>query len=214
MPLQATEKELIMDIPMNVNVYCSDGLGGRSSYVILNPTTDQITHFVVEEKEFPQAQRLVPISLIQSTTPEEITLHCTKDELSKQESFLESTFLPANIEADRTILMWPYTLPETPFMVWTHRKIPAGELAIRRGTHVFARDGAIGKVDEFLVDPKDGSITHLILREGHLWGQKDVTIPVSEIDRIREYKVFLKLDKRSIEALPTIPVQRKKVPQP
>ena len=202
-----------MDIPMNVNVYCTDGLGGHSNYVILNPTTDQITHFVVKEKDFPQAQRLVPITLIQSTTPQQITLHCTKEELSKQEPFLESTFLNTSFEANKTILMWPYTLPESPFMFLTHRKIPAGELAIQRGTPVFATDGSIGRVDEFLVDPKDGQITHLILREGHLWGQKDVTIPVSEIERIQEYKVYLKLDKRSVEALPTIPIQRRNVPQ-
>jgi hypothetical protein len=41
-----------------------------------------------------------------------------------------------------------------------------------------------------------------------LWGQKDVTIPVSEIERIKEDHVYLKLDKRSIEALPAIPKRR------
>jgi hypothetical protein len=48
-----------------------------------------------------------------------------------------------------------------------------------------------------------------VLREGHLWGQKDVTIPVSQIERIEEDAVHLKLDKRSIEALPAIPVRRR-----
>jgi sporulation protein YlmC with PRC-barrel domain len=67
----------------------------------------------------------------------------------------------------------------------------------------------VGKVDEFLVDLSDGHITHLVLREGHLWGQKDVTIPVSEIQRIEEDTVYLKLDKHSIEKLPGIPVKRR-----
>jgi hypothetical protein len=46
------------------------------------------------------------------------------------------------------------------------------------------------------------------MREGHLWGQRDVTIPISKIDRMEENTVYLKLDKESVEALPTIPVRR------
>ena len=66
----------------------------------------------------------------------------------------------------------------------------------------------VGRVDEFLVDRETEHITHLVLREGHLWGQKDVTIPVSEIERIEEDTVYLKLDKEEIERLPSIPVRR------
>jgi hypothetical protein len=58
------------------------------------------------------------------------------------------------------------------------------------------------------VNPTNGHITHLMLREGHLWGQKDVTSPVSEIDHFEKDTVYLKLDKHSIEALPTIPIRR------
>ena len=36
----------------------------------------------------------------------------------------------------------------------------------------------------FVADPQTGHITHLILREGHLWGQRDVVIPVNAIERI------------------------------
>ncbi|MFN2166188.1 MAG: PRC-barrel domain containing protein, partial [Anaerolineae bacterium] len=60
----------------------------------------------------------------------------------------------------------------------------------------------------FLVDPSTGHITHLVLREGHLWGQRDVTIPVSQIDHFDDDSVSLALDKDSIEALPAIPVRR------
>jgi len=73
---------------------------------------------------------------------------------------------------------------------------------------VEASDGRIGRVDEFLVDPVTGQISHLILREGHLWGKRDITIPVSEIERIEDDSVHLKLDKQSIEALPAVPVRR------
>jgi len=63
----------------------------------------------------------------------------------------------------------------------------------------------VGRVDEFLVNPANNRISHLVLREGHLWGKKDVTIPVNEIDRFEDNTVYLKLNKEEIENLPTIP---------
>ena len=64
-------------------------------------------------------------------------------------------------------------------------------------------------VQYWVVGAVSEHITHLILRKGHLWGQKDVTIPVSEIARIEEDAVHLKLAKEQVEALPTIPVRRR-----
>ncbi len=72
-----------------------------------------------------------------------------------------------------------------------------------------ASDGLIGHVDEFLIDPANQQITHLILREGHFWGQKEVTIPVIQIERIEEDTVYLKLSKEEIEKLPKTPMPKK-----
>jgi hypothetical protein len=36
------------------------------------------------------------------------------------------------------------------------QQIPPGELAVHRGTRVEAKDGYVGKVDEFVVNPKNG----------------------------------------------------------
>jgi hypothetical protein len=46
------------------------------------------------------------------------------------------------------------------------------------------------------------------MREGHLWGKKDVAIPVSGIDHYEENTVYLKLSKQQIEALPAVPIRR------
>jgi hypothetical protein len=57
-------------------------------------------------------------------------------------------------------------------------------------------------------DGNCGLVTHLIMGEGHIWDKKEVAIPVSQIDSIEEDEVYLKLDKESIMALPSIPVNR------
>jgi sporulation protein YlmC with PRC-barrel domain len=202
-----------MDIPVNAEVQCVDELAGHASAVILHPISRRVTHFVVSEKEFPHTERLVPVDLVIDTTPHNIRLRCTKEELLAMEPFVETEFIagiePYSAYSMEEYRLWPYVLPDPDMgIVVEHEQIPPGELAVRRGTRVEATDGHVGHVDEFLLDPTNMHITHLVLREGHLWGQKDVTIPVSEIDRIDKDVVHLKLDRHSVEKLPGIPVRR------
>jgi hypothetical protein len=91
-----------MDIPIDAVVQCTDGPGGRSTCVVLNPVTRRLSHVVVKQNTFP----------------------------------------------------------------------------------------------------------HLVLREGHLWGEKDVLIPFSEIGQIDKDRVHLTLSKEEVANLPTIPVRR------
>jgi sporulation protein YlmC with PRC-barrel domain len=201
-----------MDIPINAEVQCVDGPGGHSTCVILNPVTRRVTHLVVKEADFPHAERLVPVELVVESTPHQIHLRCNHDELARLERFTEVKFIQAEVPYEdynwEEYRLWPYMLPEDEMVPIEIERIPPGELAVRRGADVRAKDGHVGRVDEFLVNVTDGHITHLVLREGHLWGQKDVTIPISEIERIEEDTVHLKLDKASVEALPSIPVRR------
>jgi sporulation protein YlmC with PRC-barrel domain len=201
---------MTMDIPVNAEVRCADGACGRSTYVIINPTTKQVTHLVVEEGGLASTPRLVPVEFIAESTPHSIRLRCTKEELAKMEPFLEVEYVQG-AEPFFTYAageyMWPYGVPEAEMMFTEHKHVPQGELTMHRGARVEATDGHVGRVDEFLVDPQDEHITHLVLREGHLWGQKDVTIPASQIDHIEENTIYLKLDKHSIQALPAVPAR-------
>jgi len=203
-----------MDIPVNAEVYCGDGLCGQSTYLIVNPVSQQVTHLVVKEKQATHAERLVPVNLVTETTHDQVRLGCTQDELARMETFIETEYIREGIpdyeRYEDSYMVWPYRVPEvTKTVAVRHKRVPHGELAVGRGARVHAGNGRIGRVDEFLVDPQDGHITHLILREGHLWGQKDVTIPISEIERIEENVVHLKLNKRDVGKLPAIPIRRR-----
>ncbi|MGD2158332.1 MAG: PRC-barrel domain-containing protein [Anaerolineales bacterium] len=201
-----------MEFPLNVNVHCTDGICGRSTHVILNPVTEQISHFVVKEKQPPSAERLVSVKLVANTAAEVILLSCTKEEFSNLEPFHQSEFiykdLPQHAKDPSLTLLWPYVVPVKRIIDDKIRRIPPGELAVRRGTRVRATDGWVGRVDEFMVGPLSGNITHLVLRKGHFWKEKDITIPVSEINRIEEDAVYLKVDKDTIASMPSVPVKR------
>jgi len=201
-----------MDVPMNADVYCTNGSCGKITCVIVNPIKEEITHIVVREKKAPYTEFLVPYGYLLETTPDKITLRCSQEELAGMEVFFRYRFIMVNTPymgyPSQGVMAWPYAIADEEVfnLVKTEERIPPGKLAIHRGSHVHATDGKVGKVDEFLVDPADGHITHLVLREGHLWGQKDVVIPVAQIDHLVEDDVHLNIDKNSVESLPAIRV--------
>lgn len=199
-----------MDIPINAKVTCTDGPVGKLTYVILMPSTEKITHIVVSNELFPATEFLVPIELVNKSTPETVQLNCSSEGISKLPIFDQVSFLPSDLGGfpAGSYMVWPYYVPETAEIRKEKDHIPVNELAIRRGAHVEATDGVVGRVDEFLITPNNDLITHLVMREGHLWGRKDVTIPVGQIDHYKGNTVFLKLNKSEIEALPAIPIRR------
>lgn len=204
-----------MDIPLNVDVFGPNGRIGRSTHIILNPVTEEVTHVVVRETFNNHTERLVPVTDIQNSGANMIGLDCNETGLSQMEPFEEVEFMPTTIPIIDALTpsngyAWPYVVAEQErhLIKIVQRHIPPYERGLRRGSHVHASDGRIGQVDELVVNPKTMRLTHLVLREGHLWGQKDVMIPVDEIDHIEENNIYLKIDKRTIAVLPTFPVHR------
>jgi uncharacterized membrane protein len=204
------------NIPIGAKVECADGPCGELVTLIVNPATQTVTHVVVRNEADPDmAQRLVPLEQVVETRPDSIRLRCTKDELIKMEPFTETHFIRKE-GPDYSMYAggeWqqPYaTTTADAYTTVVEERIPPGELAIRRGTLVEATDGYVGRVGELVIDPAYGHITHFVLQEGHLWGKKEVTLPLSVIDHVedRENTVFVKLDKAAIGALPAIPIIR------
>lgn len=205
-----------MDMPLDAEVTCTDGKQGRSVCLIVNPVDKKVTHLVVRTKGLMGQEYLVPTDLIVSSTAQEIRLRCTSEELSAMAPFVRSQFVgPEDPEFQYYVsltevedeFLWPYMVPDYGTYV-SVEEVPHDELGIHRGAHVEAADGHIGRVDEFIVNPENSQITHLVMSRGHLWGEREVIIPVSEIGRIQDDTVFLKLDKHAVKELPAVRVRR------
>jgi hypothetical protein len=82
-----------MDIPVNAEVVCADGPCGRSTYIVINPATWQVTHLVVKEKGFPSVERLVSLDQVAETDSHLVRLRCTRKELGDMDgTFFSSVF--------------------------------------------------------------------------------------------------------------------------
>ena len=209
-----------MEIPLQAQVECTDGICGRSVYMLINPIVEKVTHLVVREDSAPYAEYIVPVEKVSATIVDTIQLGCSKMELEKMDPFVQTKFIEEKVPRGDFLVgngmygmgsyyYLPYVTSEGRMYEFmkTHQ-IPPGELAVHRGTRVEAKDGYVGKVDEFVINPKNGNITHLIMREGHPWGKKDVIIPLSAMGKYFDGTMVLNLDKHEIESLPTFPVNR------
>ena len=208
-----------MDIPLRVEVRCSDEDCGKSMAIIVDPDTEQVTHIVVQAAG---NDYLVPIDAISESAPDHIQLRWSKAELEAAEPFERVETISADEQMIQMQAMsgsyvgWSaggmpgeYMPPVPISSTMEVEQIPEHERAIHRGADVEATDGRVGQVDEFLIEPDTGRITHVVVRQGHIGTKKDVTIPVAEIDRIEDDVVYLKLDKHAVGELPSVRAPKK-----
>lgn len=181
-----------MDVPIGAQVYCENERWGRSTQVVLDRLTNQVTHIVVQREESPSVGRKVPIEWLEASTPYRLVLGCSRTELVKSE------YAQAELPTSDP------TRPES-----EHEGDAPSELAVRQGAWVEAWDRYAGLVDEFYMDPRTHRVTHVVLSEVHLWGDRRIVVPVSAISHIRENRVRLNLDIDNIQGLQSVPTEHR-----
>lgn len=195
------------------HVRCTDGDCGTITRVVVDPIARSVTDIVVEPKDRQGLGRLVPADLVESATGV-VHLRCTAAEFDHLRHAEESQFLPASGgHADYPIgqaLSQPYyglrdVIGDVPEVV-TYDTIPVNEVAVRRGQPVHATDGEIGRVDGLVVDRKRHGVTHVLLEEGHLWGHKQVAIPIGAVSSING-GIRLDLSVDEVKGLPPVAVE-------
>ena len=193
---------------IGVEAHCTDGACG---HVIRDPTTLEVTHLVVEPTHREGLGRLVPLASVVGSSAGRVDLGCTTTEFEALEFAEESQFLPASgghadYEAGE-VLVRPYfglddVIGDVPQTV-TYDAIPLDEVEVRRGEQVHATDGAIGSVRGLVIDRTSHHVTHVLLEEGHLWGRKQVAIPIGAVTGV-DGGIRLDLSKQQVEDLPAV----------
>jgi sporulation protein YlmC with PRC-barrel domain len=190
-----------MEIPIKVEVQCADGPGGQATHVIVHPATKKVTRVVVKEAKSPHVERIVPFKFVAEAPVNQIRLRCSRQDLSRMQVF---------VRTEHVETAWSYVGP-TPTGISKVKRlnISEDELSVDSDTRVRATDGKAGRIDELVVDSSNGSITHLVLREGPVWAPRAVTVPIADVERMDEKTVYLRTNRAAIEALPASPVVRR-----
>ncbi len=208
------------EFTLGATASCSDGLCGEVVRAILDPATKTVTHLVIEPKHRKADGRLVPVGLVEAGAGE-IRLRCSIAEFDRLEASEEIELAEGldygggygpdavmgygnvggmGVGASASGMGIGMDLGHQPHVV-TSDNVPEGESEVERHERVHATDGGIGRLKGFAVDPADHRVTHVLLREGHLWGQKEVAIPVSAVASVDD-GIWLKLTKKQVEELP------------
>jgi len=203
------------------DVSCSDGPCGSVTRVVVDPVARSVTDLVVEPRERAGLGRLVPLELV-DTTGTGIQLRCTLDEFEKLESAEDTQFVPGTYGygafGPEQVVSWPYyglggmdtvtadALAGGTSQTVTYDMVPLGEVEVRRDDPVHATDGNIGRVQGLVIDPRSHHVTHVLLQEGHLWGRKEVAIPISAVSSVEEEGIKLSITKRDVQDLPAVDI--------
>lgn len=199
---------------------CTDGPCGQVTRVVIDPVARAVTHLVVEPKHRQGLGRLVPVS-VASGGATRVRLSITQEEFHHLEPAEETQFVPGSAGyaayGPSQVLAWPYyglggaapapgmdAVP--PSELVTYDSVPPGEVEVRRGDRVHAADGAIGRVAGLVIDPASHRVTHILLAEGHLWGRKDVAIPVTAVTGTED-GIRLRLTRDEVKDLPPVDIQ-------
>ena len=215
-------------------VHCTDGVEFELSDVVIDPTTRRVTHLVVQPHDRHDLARIVPISLAEPAHAQShatLDLACSSAEIEKLERVQRAAYLrlgqfpvedpdyevgieetyalpyygsfaPGGIDSG----LGPVAYDENAPVIWD--RIPKGEVEIRRGSAISSSEGRhLGHIEGFVVDD-DQQISHFVLEHGHLWGKREVVIPIGAVDRIESDGVTLRMTKDEVEKLESRPVHR------
>lgn len=202
---------MIQKIPLHANVMCTDGLAAESTSVIVSPVTQKVTSLVVQDKTKPNlVEWIVPIEQVVACDSVLIQLSCTRESLSQMQPFRQAYYLEQEFPEYGYAYSYPYMISpgiSMPIKV-EELNISPEEIDIHRGTRVEAMDGYIGLVGELILNPESWRITHFTMLRGHFWGQREICVPVAFVDHVVENTVHLNTQKKQIEDLPSLPVNR------
>jgi hypothetical protein len=199
---------MAMEFFLGAAVRCSDGAGGKLTRIVLDPAERTVTCLAVEPADPGASGRLVPVDLVVSASGA-VTLSCTRAQFDQLEPADIVVLARGTDYADhlaQDAVLGTAASPsatalghQTPMV--TTDAVPGGDSEVAGHERVHALDGQLGRIKGLGADQASHQVTLVLLREGHLWGSKDVAIPASVITAMDD-GIQLSITKAQAQDLP------------
>jgi len=203
---------VVITLVLGSEAVCRDGYRGEVRAVVLEPADGTVTHLVVEPEGRSGLARLVPLDLAEVTRSGTL-LSCTEAEFRNLEA-AEQTLAEFTLAYQAPVQLLPPgwrgaggpvtqggAIPRIPEKE-TVDVVPPGEVEEHRGGQVHASDGDIGQVRGLFIDPVSHRVTHVLVREGHLLGRRDVAVPFGTVTAFDD-GIRLSITRQQVRDLPT-----------
>ena len=189
--------------------------------VVIDASTNRVTHVVVEPKDDPVSARLVPMNLVEDNgRGRGISLSCTAETLDAMEPVRRTTYVGSEeTEENKPEAGWDVGVEDMQAMpqysagfigevgpdlaedvLITYDRVPKGEVELRHASAVYSADEHhMGSVEGVVVG-SDDEITHLLLERGHLWWRRELAVPADAVSQIKTDMVVLGVSKSQLGA--------------
>ncbi len=204
----------VVELMIGAELQGTDGLCGYVTELVVDRRIWTVIHLVVEPPHRSGLGRLVPVDVVE-TVDGEMFARCTLAGFERFDHAEKTELLPGSNggyggyglgqavpgpDVTRSSFGVIGGGMSDAFDPVVRDTLPHGEVAIR-STAVHATDGEIGHVQGLGVDRLDHRLRYVLLREGHMWGHKHVTIPLDAITAVDD-NIMLNLTKQQVEHLP------------
>ena len=211
-----------MRIDKGEQVLTADGeVVGDVERVVLDPKTKEVTHIVVTESRLFNEDRVIPISMVESSNDNTMKLRKAPIDFDAFPIYEETHYVPmskkdlpdSRWKIHENFSLFPYP-PLTGISMdnqgefqdllvkETVENIPEGSLALCEGALVRDVDGKpFGKAERVLTDAEGNHITHFIVSRGFIF-KKRILVPYEWAMSITEDEIRLAMGPTILNNLP------------
>jgi len=208
-----------MQFKQGAEVYTADGeRAGTIKRIVIEPDTKEVTNLVIQKGILFTEDKVIPISLVNSSTEDRVKLRKDGGDLTKFPDFEVSHYIPADRGAlserrsrqlVRPMFWYPpiggyngFAVYDMPPYVRKEENIPEGTVAIEEGADVISSDGEhVGDVERVFTEPEADRATHLLISKGLLLKEKKL-IPTRWLTHVFEHEVRLSVEADLVKSLP------------
>jgi uncharacterized protein YrrD len=204
-----------MEIKLGVRVYSSDNRpAGDASRVVIDPRSNEMTHFVIQKGFLFSNDRLVPVSSIYMSDDKRIIVEQASPDLMTLPQFADEQRVLAESSAPGGAVMngvysgAPVAVGGGPrYIIETTLNIPEGTVALKKDAKVIAGDGhSVGHVERVITAAGEYRVTHLVIAKGLLMRAHKL-IPVEFVANLTEEEVDLTVNSPYLDSINIVDYQ-------
>jgi uncharacterized protein YrrD len=199
---------------------------GKINRFVLDPTTNEVTHIVVQKGWLFTEDKVVPFDNVRTVTEDNVILNEDIGDYDQLPSFEERHYIQVDDTSNAEVSGREAAYGSVPAYYWyppygylgypaygleysywppteIQQNIPSNTVPLHEGVDVISSDDKhVGDVDRLLVNPDSNRATHFVISQGMLFKDRKL-IPARWINTVQEDKVHLAVSSKMLERLPS-----------
>ena len=203
-----------MEIKLGVRVYSSDNRpAGDASRVVIDPRSNELTHFVIQKGVLFSDDRLASIGSIYMSDDKRIIVEQASPDLMTLPQFADEQRVLAESSAPGGAVMngaysgAPVAAGGPRYIIQTTLNIPEGTVALKKDAKVIAGDGhSVGHVERVITAAGEHRVTHLVIAKG-LLVRAHKLVPMEFVANLTEEEVDLTVNSPYLDSIDIVDYQ-------